>query len=150
MMRKFANNQLKESRDSHYLSALSTLAKALTFSVITVSATHAEETKTEKAAEHATLNAMMVSIDPETGVIQAPTAAQQSELLEAMKARISEQGFVMPKSNEEAALTRQALPSGGVAVRVPESLMSSVQATVNDKGELTLHHGEHAAEVPNE
>lgn len=98
-----------------------------------------------------------VAIDPRTGQLRAPTdeeirqLEQQSQTARNARLRRAEplgagkRGFVAPASAAEAATSQRALPAGGVAQPVPESLMTNVTVARDANGQLIIRHAADAA-----
>ena len=109
---------------------------------------------------------VQVAIDPATGRLREPTAAERAALSEALleqsrlpRRSVSGTEFVRPLTEQEArATTRKLRLSNGVEVTgmdLPESLVSSLVAEKKADGSVVIHHqgdatrdaGEKAQEV---
>ncbi|MEO7073153.1 MAG: hypothetical protein ABI300_09450 [Rhodanobacter sp.] len=107
--------------------------------------------------EQVTVQGVQVAIDPATGQLVAPTAAQRAALSRAMLQRANNQPRTLdtlgqpaaPRTEAEARATFRAirLKSGhqAVGMALPESLMSSLVAERRADGSLSIHH---AGDVP--
>lgn len=103
------------------------------------------------ASEEAGPNASVVTIDPVTGELRAPTAEERAAL-EADAANLpaaplgplaGKRGRVkLPSNEQEAALTQVKRADGTVQVQVPTNLYSHTTATIGADGEITISHGE--------
>ena len=108
---------------------------------------------------------VQVAIDPATGRLREPTAAERAALSkalldQAMQNRGSQQGssgtdFVRPQTEQDArATTRKLRLRSGVEVTgmdLPESLVSSLAAEKRADGSVVIHHqGEHAGDAKGE
>lgn len=96
-----------------------------------------------------------VAIDPATGRLRAPTAAEQAQLRTAVSSRmrvadpmsIAKPG---PRTRAEAERTVRRHPDGRVSMQVSDDMMSFVTATRLDDGTLVIGHGDadgHSAPV---
>lgn len=88
-----------------------------------------------------------VAIDPATGRLRAPTAAEQAQLRAAVSSRlrmadpmsIAKPG---PKTRAEAERTMKRHPDGRVSMQVSEDMMSFVTATQLEDGSIVIGHGD--------
>ncbi|MEO5812142.1 MAG: hypothetical protein ABIU96_13840 [Rhodanobacter sp.] len=96
---------------------------------------------------------VQVAIDPVTGRLVAPTAAQRDALSRAMleppvanarAARGGQHGKAAPRNEAEALQTVRTirLKNGGQALgmELPESLMSNLEAERHADGSVSIHH----------
>jgi len=83
---------------------------------------------------------MKAAIDPATGKLRPPTAAEMRAL--PVKAAQNRTGVrsAMPRNEAEARQTLRRLPNGGYKIRVPEDRMSTVTATVQADGSVRIGH----------
>ncbi|TCV92299.1 hypothetical protein EC912_1074 [Luteibacter rhizovicinus] len=100
----------------------------------------------QAAQQTVTLQGVQVAIDPATGRLREPTAAERAALSQAIGAKALQQSaFVGQPLNEvEARSTFKKVQfrNGATAtsVKVPASLMSSVVAERLPDGSLAIHH----------
>lgn len=106
------------------------------------------------SAPQATAAGVRVAIDPKTGQLRAPTEEEIQQLDQqaqpASNARLrraeplgaGKKGFVAPATSAEAAAAQRTLPTGGAALQVPESMMSSLTVHRDANGQLILQHGD--------
>lgn len=96
-----------------------------------------------------------VAIDPATGRLRAPTAAEQAKLRTAVSSRLRTADPMSiakpgPKTRAEAERTMKRHPDGRVSMQVSEDMMSHVTATQLEDGSIVISHGDadgHAAPV---
>lgn len=83
---------------------------------------------------------MKAAIDPATGKLRQPTAAEMRAL--QVKAAQNPTGLRSnaPRNEAEARRTLRSLPNGGYKIRVPEDRMSTVTATVQADGSVRIGH----------
>lgn len=93
-----------------------------------------------------------VAIDPATGRLRAPTAAEQAALSAATpRARGADRvpgASPMPKTRAEAQRTFRVHRDGSFSMLTSEDMMSHVTATQREDGSIVLVHGDadgHAA-----
>jgi len=92
-----------------------------------------------------------VAIDPATGRLRAPTAAEQAKLRTSVSSRIRAADTMSiarpgPKTIAEARRTMRRDASGMMSMQVPEELMSQVTAHQLEDGSIVISHGDaHAA-----
>lgn len=134
-----------------------TLAQALglvlTGMFTVAGAAYAAETPATQAKPQATAGQAMqvVAIDPATGKLRAPTAAERAAYSKAAQARQSRVSALtgQPRTNADALKTARTvtLRSGGKAtgMRLPQERMSSVVATRQADGSLSIHHDDQGA-----
>lgn len=127
-----------------------------------VAAAHAAEPQATAPVDTAvTVQGVQVAIDPVTGRLVAPTAAQRQALSRAMSQRAAQAPAAgalgqpaVPRNEIEAHTTFRTiqLKSGhqAVGMALPENLMSSLVAERGADGSLHIHHqGDgHAAAAP--
>jgi cell wall-associated NlpC family hydrolase len=117
-------------------------------------AAHAAEPVADEAAT-ASYAGVTVAIDPATGRLRAPTAAEQAQLRQAVASRIKTADPMSiakpgPKTRAEAERTMKRHPDGRVSMQVSEDMMSHVVATQLEDGSIVISHGDadaHAAPV---
>ena len=107
-------------------------------------AAHAAEPTAPAAEENVgSYQGVTVAIDPATGKLVAPTAAQLAELRAAAPRAVSAQrgqaGYT-PKTRAEAELTTQRHPGGRVSMQVSEDMMSYVTAVKQPDGSVKVVH----------
>lgn len=118
----------------------------------------AEETPKQTTPQSVTVQGVQVAIDPVTGRLREPTAAEREALSKAMlqdaqrqsqSGSLSSNAFVRPLTEQDAkATTRTLRLRNGVQVTgmdVPESLISSLVAEQQPDGSLRIHHDGEAA-----
>ena len=119
--------------------------------VFMTGAAQAADQKTSSAPETTVyVQGVQVAIDPATGHLVEPTAAQRTALSNAMAARAA---IVAPRSIGTSAIPRNeaealktlhtiTLKNGHTAVgmQLPENLMSSLVAERAADGSLNIHH----------
>lgn len=99
----------------------------------------AEPTQTDTSLY---FNGVKVAIDPVTGRLRQPTAAESAALrasvanMPAQKSR----GKAMPKTRAEANRTVRKLRDGSVMMDVSEDMMSTVVATRQADGTIRVQH----------
>ncbi|KAF1008174.1 MAG: hypothetical protein GAK28_01153 [Luteibacter sp.] len=92
---------------------------------------------------------VQVAIDPATGRLREPTAAERAALAKAFQVQQDKVSALsaQPRTAAEARSTfRTVNLANGVraqAVRVPQELMSSVVAERNADGTVSIHHDDH-------
>jgi hypothetical protein len=95
---------------------------------------------------------VQVAIDPVTHQLRAPTDAERAAYAKAFQERQSRitSFSAQPRTRADAAKTVRVVDFGngmhGKAVKVPQEMMSSVVATRNADGTISIHHdGDQAA-----
>jgi hypothetical protein len=97
---------------------------------------------------------VQVAIDPATGRLREPTAAERAALAKAFGVNASKSAQLMaqPRTAADARSTfRTVSLSNGVhakAVKVPQELMSNVVAERQADGSLRVHHDDHTTTAP--
>jgi len=129
-----------------------TLAQALglvlTGMFTVAGAAYAADTPATQATPKATAGQAMqvVAIDPATGKLRAPTAAERAAYSKAAQVRQNRVSALtgQPRTNADAVKTSRkiTLHSGAKAtgMRLPQERMSSVVATREADGTLSIHH----------
>jgi len=138
-------------------------AAALALTGLIAGAAIAADTKTDKPAQPETTTVMVqgvqVAIDPATGRLVAPTAAQRAALSAAMmrdaaapelKTRSMNAGAVAatrwarPRTEAEAVKTLKRSSNGryAAAMQLPESMVSSLVAESRPDGSVVIGHQE--------
>lgn len=118
-------------------------------------AAHAAEPVADEATASGSYAGVTVAIDPATGRLRAPTAAEQAKLRTAVSSRLRTADPMSiakpgPKTRAEAERTMKRHPDGRVSMQVSEDMMSHVVATQREDGSIVISHGEadgHAAPV---
>jgi len=116
-------------------------------------AAHAADPVTEEAGATGSYAGVTVAIDPATGRLRAPTAAEQARLRTAVSSRVRTADPMSiakpgPKTVAEARRTMRRHPNGAMSMSVPEELMSQLSATTREDGSIMISHGDahgHAA-----
>jgi hypothetical protein len=136
-----------------------TLAQALglvlTGMFTVAGAAFAADTPSTQAAPKAAAgqSLQVVAIDPATGKVRAPTAAERAAYAKAAQVRQSRVSALtgQPRTNADAVKTARkvTLRNGAKAtgMRLPQERMSSVIATRAADGSLTIHHDDHGAQA---
>lgn len=121
-------------------------------SLFVAAAANAAETQTPAPTGTAvTVQGVQVAIDPATGRLVAPTAAQREALSRVMVQRAAQAPArsapgqpAMPRNEAEAHTTFRTiqLKNGlqAVGMELPENLMSSLVAERRSDGSLRIHH----------
>lgn len=92
---------------------------------------------------------MKAAIDPVTGRLRQPTAAEMRALpAKASQGRMTTLRGAVPRNEAEARSTLRKLPRGGYQVRVPEDRMSTLTATTQADGSVRVQHGGADGQVP--
>lgn len=119
---------------------LSGVALGLCFSV------HAAE---PQSTHQVTVAGVKVGIDAETGRLRPLTASESAQLDQALtqgqQAKIAPgmaKTFAAPRDAAAARSTVRKAAHGGVSVKVPESMMSTVVAHRDASGQLVVDHAE--------
>lgn len=115
-------------------------------------AAHAGEPPAAPAQDTGFEASATVAVDPSTGRLRQPTAAERTELQAKAAQLHSGQRATMPRNEAEAQRTLRKLPAGGYQIDVPEDRMSTLNATVQADGSVRIHHGDghHAQEAGHE
>ncbi|MDQ7994434.1 MAG: hypothetical protein AAGC76_01130 [Luteibacter sp.] len=134
-----------------------TLAQALglvltgIFTVAT--AAQAAETPQVTAPQTVMVQGVQVAIDPSTGRLREPTAAERAALSKAFQVNAGKSASLSarPRTAADAKSTFRTVSLGnGVharAVRVPQELMSSVVAERQPDGSVSIHHDDHGVQA---
>ncbi|MEJ7808759.1 MAG: hypothetical protein WKG03_22915 [Telluria sp.] len=88
-------------------------------------------------------NGVKVAIDPVTGRLRQPTAAESAALkvsVATMPTQKSRGGKAMPKTRAEANRTVRKMRDGSVMMSVSEDMMSAVVATKQADGTIRVQH----------
>ena len=100
-----------------------------------------------QSTHQVTVAGVKVGIDAETGRLRPLTASESAQLDQALtqgqQARIAPamaKTFAAPRDAAAARATVRKSAHGGVSVKVPESMMSSVVAHRDASGELVVEH----------
>ena len=111
-----------------------------------VGATEPEQASKPADQVYAYYNGVKVAIDPATGRLRQPTAAELQQLRSALPAQAQAAHERKAPANEaEARKTLRKLPAGGVEIQVPEDRMSALTATQRPDGTISIGHGDEAA-----
>ena len=111
-------------------------------------AAHATEPVVRKASTATASHAgVTVAIDPATGRLRAPTAAEQAALRTAVASRTS---VVQPmsiakpglKTRAEAERTFRRNRDGSMSMMTSDDMMSYVTATQREDGSIVIGHGD--------
>lgn len=116
-------------------------------------AAHAAEPVADDASATGSYAGVTVAIDPATGRLRAPTAAEQAKLRTAVSSRLRTADPMSiakpgPKTLAEARHTLRRDRNGVMSMHVPEELMSSMTAHQLEDGSIVIGHGDadgHAA-----
>ncbi|MGH8033100.1 MAG: post-PEP-CTERM-1 domain-containing protein [Luteimonas sp.] len=114
-------------------------------SLTLVGAAHAGELAAQSADETPVyFNGVKVAIDPATGKLRQPTAAEIQALraVIAPDSRSMSIGKPMPQSQAASNATYRKLKNGGVMVQLPESSMTSLVAVRQADGTLRISDGD--------
>lgn len=133
-----------------------TLAQAvglvLTGMFTVAGAAYAADTPSTQSTPRAVAAGVQVAIDPVTHQLRAPTDAERAAYAKAFQERQSRitSFSAQPRTRADAAKTVRVVDFGngmhGKAVKVPQEMMSSVVATRNADGTISIHHdGDQAA-----
>ena len=124
---------------------LSGLALGLCFNA------HAADKQSEP--HEVTYAGVKVGIDAETGRLRPLTANESAALDQALtqgsQARVNPamaRTFKAPRDEAAARMTARSNAGGGVSVKVPESLMSSVVAHRDASGQIVIQHADAAGQ----
>ena len=110
-------------------------------------AAHAAEPVADDAAATGSYAGVTVAIDPATGRLRAPTAAEQAKLRTAVSSRLRTADPMSiakpgPKTLAEARHTLRRDRNGVMSMHVPEELMSSMTAHQREDGSIVIGHGD--------
>ncbi|WP_266156351.1 post-PEP-CTERM-1 domain-containing protein [Dyella silvatica] len=121
----------------------------------------AEKTPAQTAPQSVTVQGVQVAIDPATGRLREPTAAEREALSKAMQQNAQQQSraaamsgntFVRPLTEQDAKATTRTLRLRNgtevVGMDLPESLVSNLVAEQQADGSLRIHHDGEAAGQP--
>lgn len=104
-----------------------------------------------QSTQHVTVAGVKVGIDAETGRLRPLTASESAQLDQALtqgqQAKVAPgmaKTFAAPRDAAAARATARKSAHGGVSVKVPESLMSTVVAHRDASGQLVVDHAEPA------
>lgn len=108
---------------------------------------HAAEPAADDTTVTGSYAGVTVAIDPATGRLRAPTAAEQAELRAAVSSRVRTADPMSiatpgPKTRAEAERTMKRHPDGRVSMQVSEDMMSFVTATQLEDGSIVIGHGD--------
>lgn len=121
--------------------------------LVTVVASAAEQTPAQPAPASVSFQGVQVAIDPSTGHLVAPTAAQRAALSKAMLgsatvAKVQVAGQVgRPQTEADALKTLKRSSRGKYAasMQLPQSMMSSLVAERHADGSVSIHHQDETA-----
>jgi len=106
----------------------------------------------QSSTHQVTVAGVKVGIDAETGRLRPLTANESAQLDQALtqgqQAKIAPamaKSFAAPRDAAAARSTARKSAHGGVSVKVPESMMSSVVAHRDASGELVVEHNDAAS-----
>ena len=85
-------------------------------------------------------NGVKVAIDPATGRLRQPTAAEIKALRASVKQMPTARGKAMPATRADAQRTVRKLPDGSVTAQVSEDMMNTVVATRQADGSIRISH----------
>lgn len=110
-------------------------------------AAHAAEPMKAKTATAGSYAGVTVAIDPATGRLRAPTAAEQAQLRTAVSSRARKadpmsiaQPAPLTRAEAERTMVRHA--DGRVSMQTSEDMMSYVTATQLEDGSIVISHGD--------
>lgn len=113
---------------------------------------YAADSSSPQSTSHAGSANVQVAIDPTTHKLRAPTDAERAAYAKAMQQRQTRfSAFsTQPLTRSDATRTLRTVQFSngmhGKAVKVPQEMMSSVVATRNADGTISIHHdGDQAA-----
>lgn len=91
-----------------------------------------------------TFNGVTVAIDPATGRLRAPTAAELAALRKAAPRGADRMSIAKPgpKTRAEAERTTRRHKDGHVSMQVSEDMMSHVVATQQADGSIVIQHAD--------
>ena len=115
-------------------------------------AAHAADTPQASQPQTVMVQGVQVAIDPSTGRLREPTAAERDALSKAFQVRSDKASALSaPRTAADARATFRTVSLGnGVrakSVRVPQELMSSVVAERTADGKLVVHHDDHGVQA---
>lgn len=110
-------------------------------------AAHAAEPASRSATTTASYGGVTVAIDPATGRLRAPTAAEQARLRTAVASSSRAADRVsgarpMPRTRAEALRTFRRHADGSISMETSEDMMSFVTATRREDGSILIQHGD--------
>lgn len=86
------------------------------------------------------VNGVQVAIDPVTGRLRQPTAAQIRALRASVSQRTAKTGKPMPKTRADAQRTVRKLRDGSVIAEVSEDMLSTMVAVRQPDGSVRVQH----------
>jgi hypothetical protein len=116
-------------------------------------AAHAADTPQATAPQTVMVQGVQVAIDPSTGRLREPTAAERAALSKAFQVNAGKASALtaQPRTAADAKSTFRTVSLGnGVrakSVRVPQELMSSVVAERMPDGSIAIHHDDHGVQA---
>lgn len=118
---------------------LSAVALGLCFSV--------QAAEAQSSTHQVTVAGVKVGIDSETGRLRPLTATESAQLDQALTqgkqiAPAMAKSFAAPRDEVAARATVRKSAHGGVSVKVPESMMSTVVAHRDASGAVVVDHAE--------
>jgi hypothetical protein len=115
-------------------------------------AAHASEPAATEQDATGTFAGVTVAIDPATGRLRAPTAAEQAALRNAASRMRSNDAMSIakpgPKTRAEAERTMRRHPDGRVSMQVSDDMMTNVIATQQADGSIVITHGNADGHAP--
>lgn len=91
-------------------------------------------------------NGIKVAIDPTTGRLRQPTAAEAQALRESAQRMPTATSTTMPKTRADAHRTIRKMRDGSVMAQLSQDMMLSVEATRLPDGSIQIQHaGDSAA-----
>lgn len=122
------------------------LLSGLAFATVVSAAEAPKQTAKPAAETYAYYNGVKVAIDPETGRLRQPTAAELQQLRNVLPAQArSTHERKAPANEAEARKTLRKVPAGGLEIQVPEDRMSALVATQRPDGSLSIGHADKPA-----
>lgn len=107
----------------------------------------------QSTTHQVTVAGVKVGIDAETGQLRPLTASESAQLDQALtqgqQAKVAPamaKTFAAPRDATAARSTVRRAAHGGVSVKVPESLMTSLTAQRDTSGRLVIEHSDQAAD----
>jgi hypothetical protein len=101
------------------------------------------------AAASSALPGVQVAIDPATGRLRAPTAADQAALASVAQMAPEANNPIsrMPKDEAAALATLRVNPAKGIeaSIQIAQTQISSISARVNADGSITMYEGDEPA-----
>ena len=110
-------------------------------------AAHAAEPTKADTARVGTYAGATVAIDPATGRLRTPTAAEQAQLRTAVSSRLRKADPMSiakpgPLTRAEAERTMVRHADGRVSMQTSDDMMSYVTATQLEDGSIVISHGD--------